>query len=82
MRTFVIAALFASASALSLTQLQYLTNAPADCKENDTRAECKKAGFAAPADCKEGDNRAECKKAGFNDDKCVEGDKRPKCQTA
>ena len=83
MRTFVIAALFASASALSLTQLQYLSEAPA-CKEGDKRPECAKAAaafgddkknataaaFAAP-DCKEGDKRPECAKAaaGFGDDK-------------
>ena len=82
MRTFVIAALFASASALSLTQLQYLSEAPA-CKEGDKRPECAKAAagfgddkknataaaFAAP-DCKEGDKRPECAKAAaFGDDK-------------
>ena len=95
MRTFVIAALFASANALSLTQLQYLSDAPAknataaafarpaDCKENDERADCKKAAFARPADCKENDERADCKKAAFaRPADCKKDDERADCKAA
>ena len=69
MRTFAIAALMASASAITLTQLQYLSAAP--CAEGDKECAAK-AAFAEPAKnataafaapCKEGDKECAAKAA-------------------